>query len=258
MRFLKRILYSLNNSISQPSANPDGELHVTDNLSFAASLLAQNIPVLVVVDDFEKLDLFSKETGIRFPHLCTDPKELDDEFFERVYRRFNNIPWDIIETERCIIRETIVEDVDAFIEIYKDPSITAFMEDLYPRNEEMDYIQKYIENMYHFYEFGIWTVIYKETGEVIGRCGLDLRDGEDAPELGFVISKEMQKKGLATEVCKAVLQYAFCELRVDTVHSFTDPMNLPSIHLLERLGFDKTGTKDIDGNTDLRYTINKG
>ena len=79
---------------------------------------------------------------------------------EKVYRRLKGLPWDILETKRCLIRETVPEDVDSFYEIYSDPAITKFMEDLYPEKEqEKAYIREYIEKIYTYYEFGVWTIV---------------------------------------------------------------------------------------------------
>jgi RimJ/RimL family protein N-acetyltransferase len=80
------------------------------------------------------------------------------------------------------------------------------MEPLYEEvDEERAYARDYIEKVYAFYDFGIWTVVEKTSGEVIGRAGICYREGYEDPELGFMIGVPWQGKGLATEVCRAVL-----------------------------------------------------
>lgn len=160
------------------------------------------------------------------------------ESYEKAFRRLAGIPWDILETERMRVRETIPEDVDEFYRIYSNPSITYFMENLYADREmEIEYVKAYAKQVYAFYGFGLWTVLDKESGRVIGRAGLNVREGYDLPELGFVIDVDHQGQGYAFEVCTAVLDYAENVLEFDAVQAFADKNNLVSVHLLEKLGF---------------------
>lgn len=168
-----------------------------------------------------------------------DPDDADEDYLELVYRRLMKIPLDILETDRCLVRETCRDDLDAFYEIYAEPSITAYTEDLMERSEEEIYTDNYRDLIYEIYGHGIWTVIYKETGEIIGRAGLDERAGSDMPELGFLIGRKWQRKGLAEEVCRGILKWAM-EQGIYEVMSFTDPENKASICLLEKLGFYET------------------
>ena len=48
--------------------------------------------------------------------------ELDIEYLERVRRRYNHIPWDIGETDRCQIRELSLSDLPALYELYESPA----------------------------------------------------------------------------------------------------------------------------------------
>jgi RimJ/RimL family protein N-acetyltransferase len=177
-----------------------------------------------------------------------EPEEFDDDFLENVYRRLKHIPLDILETERCLLRETWIPDLDSFYEIYSDASVTKYMEDLMERNEEEKYTENYRDLIYEIYGHGIWTVILKETGEIIGRAGLDERAGYDRPELGFLIGPKWQKKGYAEEVCRGILKWA-SENDIDEVMSITDPENIPSVNLLKKLGF--TRSERFDDKRDV-------
>lgn len=171
-------------------------------------------------------------------YAVTDVEELTVYSYEEVYRRLAGIPWDIMETERLYVRESTVEDVTDFYRIYGEPSMTDYIEDLFPEpEEERAYMQDYIRQMYGFYGFGMWTVIEKSKGRIIGRAGLDVREGYDLPELGFVIEKSYQQKGYAKEVCSAVLAYAKDELLFDKVQALVEKENIGSVHLLKQLGF---------------------
>ncbi len=208
-------------------------LVLTDSREVCDTVLSQ--------DGFVMLFLHEGNRDVDFSHIryaTEDLEDLDAHYFERIYCRLAGLPWEILETERCILRETIEEDVDAFYEIYQEPSITEYMEPLYEDKEkEKQYIRDYRKYGYGFYEFGIWTVLEKTTGQVIGRAGINMRDGFAIPEIGFVIGVPWQHKGIAYEVCAAVITYAKENLFMDALQALVLPDNFASVRLCEKLGF---------------------
>lgn len=174
-------------------------------------------------------------------------EEIDYETVDMAYRRLAGLPWEILTTKRCIIRETIVEDVDSFYRIYAEPEITKYMEDLYAdRDEEIAYIKDYQEKVYGFYGYGMWTVL-KRDGTVIGRAGISWREGFDFPELGFMIGVPWQQQGYAYEVCRAILTYARSELGMTKIHALVMQGNNKSESLCRKLGFQYMGQTAADG-----------
>lgn len=213
-----------------------GYIFVTDCEEKAVWIAAKGYPVLGCLHEKNRHKAFN---GVRY---LTDPEGVEAGYLDKVYRRYAGIPWRILETPRCIIRETTTEDVDAFYRIYADASITQYMENLFAdKTDELRYVEQYRKNMYEFYGFGIWTVLLKETGEVIGRAGYDLREGYEEPELGFVIGKPWQGRGLAKEVCSAILLYGAAELGFETVQAMVASENTVSRALLKTLGFAPVG-----------------
>ena len=112
------------------------------------------------------------------------------------------------------------------------------MEDLFQDpDEENAYMEAYIRQIYGFYGFGMWTVLLKNTGHVIGRAGLSIREGYELPELGFVIDVSHQGRGYALEACRAILTYAKEELCFEQVQALVRQENEASINLLKKLEF---------------------
>ncbi|MDE7132899.1 MAG: GNAT family N-acetyltransferase, partial [Lachnospiraceae bacterium] len=144
-------------------------------------------------------------------------------------------------------------DVDSFYNIYAEPEITRYMEDLYEdRQEELAYVAEYREKMYGFYGYGMWTVLTKE-GTVVGRAGISWREGFDLPELGFVIGVPWQGQGYAYEVCRAILDYAKIELGFTQVQALVMEGNEKSAALCRKLGFQKGERVEEDGEQYDRY-----
>ncbi len=128
---------------------------ITDCEEWARKLKDKGEPVAVYLHPGSEDQNFSG-----FLYAVEDPEDIDKEYMEKACRRLLGLPWKILETERCLIRETTVEDVDDFYIIYSEPGITEHMEDLYPEKEqEREYIREYIRQVYTFWEFGVWTVV---------------------------------------------------------------------------------------------------
>lgn len=215
------------------SASPGEVLILTDDPLCLKRLLCRGYFVIAVRHENNKDRNLSAAK-----YAVEDIFSLEYRSYEEAFRRLAGLPWNILETERLRVRESMVSDVEDFYRIYQDPSITYYMENLFPEREsEIAYMRSYIEQIYGFYGFGLWTVILKESGEIIGRAGLSVREGYNIPELGFVIGVPFQKKGYAYEVCEAILRYAREELAFEAVQALVDKENGRSLRLLERLGF---------------------
>ena len=175
------------------------------------------------------------------PQIIQNVDTLEEEDFENIYRRIAGIPWDIATTERCLIREYGADgDLDRLFNLYSKPGITDFMEGLFEYEKEREYQLNYINYIYKIYDFGMWLVFDKYTGELIGRAGIEVREDcirDKEAELGFCISPDRWRQGLAYEVCSAIIGLARDDYELDSLIARCDPDNLGSIRLLEKLGF---------------------
>lgn len=177
-------------------------------------------------------------------YVVQDLKRVEKRDLEVVDSRFHNYPMTILETKRCIIREHSTEDFKAILDIYQDKSMTDYIEPLYEIEEEREYQKKYIDVVYKFYGYGLWLIVDKETGEVIGRAGVESKENcEDINqvELSYQVKKEYQNKGIATEVCRAIVEYTFKRLEKDSIIANVNKKNIPSIRIMEKLGFNSLG-----------------
>ncbi len=244
---LKQLIFTVSEKIELPDYTGSGvcvlredsscgkkedTIYVCDDSIKAKKLQHNGQNVVALLTDENKHQDFSFCS-----YAIMDAKECELIFFENLLKRFLGKPWEILETDRCLVRETTVEDVDVFYELYKDKEITEYMEPLFEdRDEEIEYTKSYIKNIYEFYGFGMWTVVEKTTGKVIGRAGVSYREGYEKPELGFMIGKAYQRNGYAFEVCKAIVNYMYENYDMDEIQIFIEPQNTPSIFLAKKLG----------------------
>lgn len=183
---------------------------------------------------------------------------LDARWLYRVWQRHEGLPWEIARTKRLVLREMTEKDLDALYEIQESEADSPFLEPLFAdRDRQREQIRDEIRYQYGFYEFGIWMVELAESHTVIGRAGLQLRDGYEEPELGFVIAPAYREQGYAREACEAVLQYAKEELFLETVRAVVHRENEKSLRLCEKLGFivDNKAGKDESLWIFLRKTL---
>ena len=252
MYYLKQVVTCSENAVCNTMGawqEPEGDatLWITDSAVRGRELIKEGKAVLIWLHEGNRNQDFSL-----FRYACDSPEDLDMDYLEGIYRRCKGIPWDILETEHCLVRETTVDDVEEFYHIYSEPSITKFMEPLYENpEEERAYARDYIEKVYAFYGFGIWTVVEKQSdgsaGEVIGRAGICYREGYEDPEMGFVIAKDKQGRGYATEVCRAILQYGHKELDFKRILAFVQPENGASLSVCDKLGMGSLGQVTLQG-----------
>ena len=194
-----------------------------------------------------------------YPYVLEQAEEVEEAYLEKIRCRLLGLPCEILRTKRCIVREICLDDVDKLYEIYADPSITLYMEGLYAKKEEeIAYTRDYIRYQYGIYDFGMWIIEDRQSGEVIGRAGLDLRPDREDAELGYMIRRDRHRQGIAYEVCTAILTYVREELGFEKLFARTQKENLASVGLLKKLGFHPvcapSGTKEED-NAQIEYYI---
>ena len=211
---------------------------ITDDQNKIDEANAKNIPVIGFEHDGIKLSA---------RYIVLDEEALDDAFLEKVYRRTNKLPLYILETNRTYVRELSVDDIDALFELYEKQGITDFIEPLFPYEEELEYEKKYIECVYEFYDYGMWLVFDKDTDKLIGRIGVENREesaeiftAEQSVELGYIVAPEYQGSGIATEVCKVVIEYMIEEFLITRFTARVNEKNVPSVKVIKKLGFSAT------------------
>ena len=143
----------------------------------------------------------------------------------------------ILETERLFSREMNADDYEALYAVLADSDIMQH----YPYAFDEKKVREWIERNVKRYEengFGLWAVCLKDTGEMIGDCGLTLQNihGEILPEIGYHIRRDCQRKGYAREAAKAVRDWAFRNTDYAALYSYCKYTNVPSIKTAESIG----------------------
>lgn len=122
----------------------------------------------------------------------------------------------IMETERLRLRELTPEDLDALYAVLGDSDIMRH----YPYTFDTARVENWIrrnQQRYGVFGFGLWAVCRKDTGELIGDCGITMQqiDRVILPEIGYHIRRDCQRTDGEgeTSVCYAIRRADWQRLR---------------------------------------------
>ena len=165
----------------------------------------------------------------------------------------------IIETERLFLREMMESDFDALYEVLADSDIMEH----YPYTFDEARVRNWISRNMERYQkdgFGLWAVVLKETGEMIGDCGITMQNIHDylLPEIGYHIRKDQQCKGYASEAAAACIRYAFEKYDFPAVYSYMKYTNIPSQKTAMKNGMRLIGEyEDPENNYTCVFAIQR-
>ena len=165
----------------------------------------------------------------------------------------------ILETERLLLREYVIEDFDALYEILSDEETMRH----YPAPFDADRVRRWITwnlDNYQKYGFGLWAVVLKETGKLIGDCGVSMQniDGELLPEIGYHIHKKYWRRGFAKEAARAVRDWVFSNTEYDEIYSYMKYTNIASYSTALANGMKKVKEYPDPKNTiSYAYSITR-
>jgi len=145
----------------------------------------------------------------------------------------------ILETERMLLRECILEDAAALAPMLAHEEVMKYsLHGPMTFEQTQERVRRYI-SYYSQHGFGRWAIIHKATKKVIGYCGLTWAppiDGQTFIEIGYRLHCDCWGQGLATEIVTAVKKYAFDALKIPVLIAVVEPENKGSIRVVEKLG----------------------
>ena len=156
---------------------------------------------------------------------------------------------EILETSRLILREFLPGDADALARVLSDPETMRF----YPAPYDRAGVEAWIaRNIRRYAEDGrgLYAMVLKASGELIGDCGLTIQDVDGAAEMeiGYHVRRDLWGQGLATEAARACRDLGFARWPVERIISLIRPENVPSCRVAEKTGMSvwkKVMRKDL-------------
>jgi RimJ/RimL family protein N-acetyltransferase len=143
-----------------------------------------------------------------------------------------------LETPRLILRTMLATDLDALHLVFIDPKVMAsFGVGLFSREQMQRWLQRNLDHQRQF-GYGLFSVILKTDGFLIGDCGLETMEVDDQSiaELGYDLRSAYWNHGFATEAALAVRDYAFDVLQLPQLFSLIRIGNFASKRVAEKVG----------------------
>ncbi len=168
----------------------------------------------------------------------------------------------ILQTERLVLRELQERDYDALCKILQDKETMYAYEGAFTDGEVREWLDRQL-GRYEKHGFGLWGVVLKESGGLIGQCGVTLQPwrGGEVLEVGYLFRRDCWHRGYATEAARACRDHAFEKLGADEVCSIIRDTNAASRRVAERNAMSPAGTcmkhyKGVD-MPHIRYVVTR-
>lgn len=162
----------------------------------------------------------------------------------------------ILETERLYLREITQADFESLCKILQDEETMKAYEGAFSDSETQEWLDRQISR-YQKWGFGLWAVILKQTGEMIGQCGLTMQPWKESEvlEIGYLFERVYWHNGYAIEAAAACKKYAFEVLKAEEVCSIIRDTNTASQNVAIRNGMAivDTWTKPYRGVDMLHF-----
>lgn len=162
-------------------------------------------------------------------------------------------------TPRLRLRELREADFDALYAVLGDSDITRHSPYTFDESRVRNWIARN-RRRYETLDFGLWAVTLRESGELIGDCGLTIQNinGGLLPEIGYHIRRDRQRQGYAAEAAQACRDWAFANTPFRQLFSYLKRDNLPSAATAQAIGMRHLSDfTDAEGERSSIYAITR-
>jgi len=145
---------------------------------------------------------------------------------------------------------------DALYRVYAEPAVAEF---LVSRPRSSNELATVFDLSIQFGEsHGMWAVVSREDGTLLGRVGFFPFGEAGRPELAFLLSRSSWGRGLATEACAWALEHALRSHPWREVVALVRPANTAAIRVVEKLGFSPESELILNGDVGRLYQASRG
>jgi [ribosomal protein S5]-alanine N-acetyltransferase len=143
-----------------------------------------------------------------------------------------------VQSERLRYRRLEAADLQTFHALTSDPHVRRYMMDgqLVPLEACAERLQQ-SERLFAERGVGTWLAYEKATTALVGFCGFELTSGE--PYLMYALTEAFSGRGYASEMARAAIAVARAQPGFETISADVDEINAASLHVLEKLGFER-------------------
>lgn len=142
----------------------------------------------------------------------------------------------LYQSPKIIIREFLPSEQQTFLDLFEDTQVTKYLPNTTPERY-VEMFNELLEN-YKNKNLSRWAIFNTSNNDFIGICVARIfAYNTNQIEIGYFLSRKYWGKGIATEVCKAIIQYSFANTTTNEVVAITDINNSGSQNVLKKAGF---------------------
>jgi ribosomal-protein-alanine N-acetyltransferase len=148
-----------------------------------------------------------------------------------------------LETQRLILRRLREADTRALFGILGDEEVTRYYDDATFTHlaQAREQIAAW-ENGFLHKRCIRWGMTRKDDGALVGTCGYyGIHPWHMRASIGYELGRQFWCQGLMTEALQAIIKLGFEEMSLNRIDALVMPENIPSIRLLEKIGFMNEG-----------------
>jgi len=146
-----------------------------------------------------------------------------------------------LESGRLKYRQVTSKDAEILFVIRSNKEVMKFM-DVEPMRSiaESENLIKSISESYKSGSGLNWGIVEKSTNTFIGYLGFWRIDSRHSRgEIGYALHPDYWNKGYMKETADTLIEFGFRKLHLHSIEANVNPENLPSMRLLEKIGFRK-------------------
>ena len=144
-----------------------------------------------------------------------------------------------LKTKRLILNTVTLDHASFLLRIMNTAEWLRYVGDRGLKTEEdaRNYIRSRMFPQLEEHGHTSFMITEKHSGDIIGVCGIYVRDGLETPDLGFALLSSHYRKGFGYEAATRLLDFGFNHLGLQKILAITHPENRASQNLLKKLNF---------------------
>ncbi|MEK8034911.1 GNAT family N-acetyltransferase [Ideonella sp. DXS29W] len=165
-------------------------------------------------------------------------------------------PAAVFETSRLVARRVEVADAAAMHKVYGDAGAMRWVGDGKPL--DLTQCEHWVEVTHRNYAargYGMFALVSRESGLVIGFCGLVHPGGQAEAEIKYALCREHWGKGLASEAAAAMLAVASTDFGLQQVIATTATENVASHRVLLKAGMQRGPVQRNDDGSETQVFV---
>lgn len=150
-------------------------------------------------------------------------------------------PFPILETERLVLRRTVLDDAKDYFFLRSSPeAMKHICKPLHTSIEDTKNMIYKINEMISFNDGISWSVCLKTDNKMIGSVSFHRIEKEHyRAEIGYMLHPDYWRQGIVSEAVEAIINYGFNTLKFHSIEAHIDPTNIGSEKILEKFKFVK-------------------